>query len=117
MNGKRLKELRLNKKLTQEEVGKFVNVTKVSISGYENNTRSPDTETLQKLADLFQVSTDYILGRTDKQTIPNEDSNNDKEFKEWLNNPDLNVFYRELPKSEEDKIRQLREIWEIIKKK
>lgn len=115
MDGKRLKELRLNKKLTQEEVGKFVNVTKVSISGYENNTRSPDTETLQKLADLFKVSTDYILGRTDKKTIDNIRSE-EQEFEEWLNNPDLNVFYRELPKSEDEKIRQLREIWEIIKK-
>lgn len=63
--GERLKKLRNERKITQEELGKKVNVTKVSISGYENGNRNPDTETLQKLADFFEVSTDYLLGRTD----------------------------------------------------
>lgn len=65
MLGKRLKTLRNEKNLTQEELGKKINVTKVSISGYENNNRSPDTETLQNIADFFDVSVDYLLGRTD----------------------------------------------------
>ncbi|OXS77917.1 hypothetical protein B1B05_09935 [Domibacillus enclensis] len=66
--GERLKSLRKERKLTQEELGKRVNVTKVSISGYENGKRSPDTETLQKLADFFDVSTDYLLGRSEHKT-------------------------------------------------
>src|SRR5690625_1517924 len=57
--------MRTKKKITQEELGRKVNVTKVSISGYENGNRNPDTDTLQKLADYFNVSTDYLLGRTD----------------------------------------------------
>lgn len=65
MLGKRLKTLRKEKNLTQEELGRKINVTKVSISGYENNNRSPDTETLQNIADFFDVSVDYLLGRTD----------------------------------------------------
>ncbi|WP_025727752.1 helix-turn-helix domain-containing protein [Heyndrickxia ginsengihumi] len=65
--GDRLKRLRINKKLTQEELGKIVNVTKVSISGYEKGKRSPDTETLNMLADYFNVTTDYLLGRTDDE--------------------------------------------------
>lgn len=60
----RLKRLRLKHKLTQEQLGKKINVTKVSISGYENGTRSPDIETLQKIADVFDVSIDYLLGRS-----------------------------------------------------
>ncbi|SIQ88477.1 helix-turn-helix domain-containing protein [Domibacillus enclensis] len=68
MLGERLKSLRKERKLTQEELGKRVNVTKVSISGYENGKRSPDTETLQKLADFFDVSTDYLLGRSEHKT-------------------------------------------------
>jgi len=63
--GDRLRKLRTKKKITQEELGRKVNVTKVSISGYENGNRNPDTDTLQKLADYFNVSTDYLLGRTD----------------------------------------------------
>jgi transcriptional regulator with XRE-family HTH domain len=61
----RLKELRKHRKLTQEELGNVINVTKVSISGYENGNRTPDTETLQKLADFFEVSVDYLLGRSE----------------------------------------------------
>ncbi|MED0687935.1 helix-turn-helix domain-containing protein [Anoxybacillus ayderensis] len=74
MLGDRLKRLRLEKKLTQEELGKKINVTKVSISGYENGNRTPDTETLQKLADFFNVTTDYLLGRTDDPNPPESDN-------------------------------------------
>lgn len=94
MKGDRLKKLRTNKKMTQSELGEKVNVTKVSISGYENSNRSPDTDTLQKLADFFDVSTDYLLGRTD---IPNIDSP-----------PTLNTWLRQentdLSESEKDEL-------------
>ncbi|MEH7122076.1 helix-turn-helix transcriptional regulator [Bacillus sp. JJ1773] len=69
MLGERIKKLRKERKITQEELGKKINVTKVSISGYENGIRNPDTDTLKKIADFFGVTTDYLLGRTDN---PNE---------------------------------------------
>lgn len=62
----RLKSLRLGKKLTQEQLGKKINVTKVSISGYEKGIRTPDLDTLQRIADVFDTSVDYLLGRTDE---------------------------------------------------
>lgn len=98
MLGNRLKMLRTEKKITQEELGKFVNVTKVSISGYENGNRTPDTETLQKLADYFDVSTDYLLGRTD---VKNENNS----LQGWLRseNEDLSETERyELEKDIKD---------------
>lgn len=61
--GERLKELRKKKRMTQEELGKVINVSKVSISGYETGSRSPDRETLVSLADFFDVSVDFLLGR------------------------------------------------------
>ena len=67
---KRLRSLRLGHKLTQEELGKKINVTKVSVSGYENGNRVPDMETLQKIAEVFDVQVDYLLGRTDDPTPP-----------------------------------------------
>lgn len=100
MLGKRLKMLRSEKKITQEELGKVVNVTKVSISGYENGNRTPDTETLQKLADFFNVSTDYLLGRADTK---NENKSNG--LQGWLRteNEDLSESERdELEKDIED---------------
>lgn len=60
----RLRALRKERQLTQEQLGELINVTKVSISGYENGNRTPDTDTLRRLADVFGVSTDYLLGRS-----------------------------------------------------
>ena len=64
--GLRLKELRKKKGLTQEQVAKRLNLTKASISGYENNTITPPNDMLARLALLYGVSTDYLLG-LDKQ--------------------------------------------------
>lgn len=115
MNGERLKRLRIEKKLTQSELGNIINVTKVSISGYENGNRSPDTDTLQKLADYFGVSTDYLLGRTDiKEPTTTDD---EVEFQAFINDPELQVWYKELPNSDEEELRKLRTIWEMIKNK
>jgi transcriptional regulator with XRE-family HTH domain len=69
----RLKEIRREKKLTQEQLGQKVNVTKVSISGYESGNRTPDMETLQKIADVLKVSVDWLLGRTDDPSPSNKE--------------------------------------------
>lgn len=67
--GERLKLLRLEKDLTQIELGKQFNLGKTAISLYENNERFPDKETLDKMADFFGCSVDYLLGRTDLKSI------------------------------------------------
>ena len=65
--GSRIKELRTEKRMTQAELGRVIGVTKVSISGYENNTRQPDNSILLKLAGYFNVSTDYLLGKSNNK--------------------------------------------------
>lgn len=62
--GKILKTLRNEKGLNQTELGKVINVGKTTISGYENDSSFPDKETLRTIADFFDVSIDYLLGRT-----------------------------------------------------
>ncbi len=66
----RLKQLRKEKKWTQDCVGSLIGVSKNTVSRYEKGTREPDFETLTKLAELFAVSTDYLLGRTDTPDDP-----------------------------------------------
>ena len=61
----RLRILRKDKGLTQEELGEKVGVSNVSISWYESGNRTPDAATLNKLADVLETSTDYLLGRID----------------------------------------------------
>jgi len=73
--GIRLKELRIEKKMTQSELGSRVNVTKSSISGYENGTRTPDTDTLLSLANALKISVDYLLGRTNYREPAKESTN------------------------------------------
>ncbi|ENY7761737.1 helix-turn-helix domain-containing protein [Listeria monocytogenes] len=66
--GKILKTLRTNKGMTQAELGARLNISKVSISKYESGNQFPDTDTLKRIADIFNVSTDFLLGR--EETIP-----------------------------------------------
>ena len=72
-NGDRLKNLRNERLLSQEEVGNLVNVTKVSICGYEKGKRTPDLETLVNLSDAFNVSPNYFLDR-ELPSVINEDN-------------------------------------------
>lgn len=64
----RLVILRTNKGLSQYELAKVLSLSRGQISNYELGTRQPDYETLAKIADYFNVSTDYLLGRTDDPT-------------------------------------------------
>lgn len=59
----RLKELRKQKKLTQEQLGNLIHVNKMTYNGYENENRQPSIETLCKLADVYNVTLDYLVGR------------------------------------------------------
>ena len=67
--GEKLKELRLQAGLTQKELGEQIKVTKSVISYYELQERYPSPEILLKLADVFHVSVDYLLGRENKQSL------------------------------------------------
>ena len=60
--GKRIKELRKKAGLTQVELGKKINVTKVSVCCYELGTRTPSLDTLVDLSNIFNVNLDYLLG-------------------------------------------------------
>lgn len=70
--GERMKQLRLLKKLTQEELAKKLNLSKSNISKYEANTVEPNLHTLRAIAELFDVSIDYLVGKTDEQSNKKE---------------------------------------------
>ncbi len=63
----RLKELRKERKISQLKLALDLNMNQNSISRYENMEREADYETLIKFADYFNVSIDYLLGRTDNE--------------------------------------------------
>ena len=59
----KIKELRERKEMSQAELAKMLNLSPSTIGMYEQGRRQPNHETLEKLADFFHVSTDYLLGR------------------------------------------------------
>ncbi|PSL42168.1 DNA-binding XRE family transcriptional regulator [Planomicrobium soli] len=75
--GSRIAKLRKNRRpsLTQEEFAHEIGISRAALSHYEKDRREPDYETLQKIANYFSVTTDYLLGREqseDSNTIFNQ---------------------------------------------
>lgn len=64
----RLRDLRARENLTQQELADNTNIARSTLAMYEYGKRRPDFEILDKLADYFDVSFDYILGRSDNNT-------------------------------------------------
>ena len=62
--GKRLKELRKANGYTIEQFAEAVGISKSSVGYYENNNRMPDIEILSRIADVLNVSADYLIGKT-----------------------------------------------------
>ena len=91
----RLKQLRNKKGILQRELAEQLNLSRVAITQYENGNRFPDQDTLNKIADYFNVSLDYLLGRTNIKNTSDKISNAIEDDPELLN------FWNEL-KGRED---------------
>ncbi|MDO4295614.1 MAG: helix-turn-helix transcriptional regulator [bacterium] len=65
MVAKRLKELRLAVSASQADIARILNISRVAYSFYENGKRQPNLESLSLLATYYNVSVDYLMGRTD----------------------------------------------------
>ena len=68
--GLRLRELREKKRRSQQQLADWLGLTRSSISNYENNTQTPPADTLVRLADIYGVSVDYLLGvKNDRKRV------------------------------------------------
>lgn len=101
--GNRLKELRKKSNLTQEQLAAKFYLNKSSISRYENGTQVPEHDLLEKIADYFNVSIDYLLGRSERQySSTNVNNEAAKRISGALNDdPELAEFWDSL-KDRED---------------
>lgn len=66
---KRLKECRKERGLSQREVAIFCDITEKAYQNYELMTREPKLDILIRIADFFEVSLDYLTGRTDRKNL------------------------------------------------
>ena len=63
----RLRELRVERHLTQQEMAEFLGINTRAYQCYESDDRRPNYEKLVALADFFQVSVDYLIGHSDQR--------------------------------------------------
>jgi len=105
---KRLRELREEKGYLQKFVADKIGVRSNTLSGYENGTRSPDPEMIKKLADLYGVTTDYLLGHEVKDIDSMSDEEIDEEIKEIMK--EVDVWYKNEPEDKREKLEMLRKI-------
>ena len=70
--GQRLSRIRKEKEFTQNDIADKVGVTSQAVSKWENDLASPDIDILLKLADIFDISVDELLGKETKTTVLNE---------------------------------------------
>lgn len=114
--GKRLKYLRNKTNRSQEYIAKLIGISRARYSHYENNHVEPDMELIRKLADYFEVTSDYLLGMSD---YPYTDENNqeDNEKTAIMNKiandfPDADLMFHDLSNmSAED----LQDVYDFIK--
>ena len=64
----RIKNLRIERKLTQKSIAHSIEISERTYISLENGNTKPSLDTATKLADYFEVSTDYLLGRSDDPT-------------------------------------------------
>lgn len=86
-----LKKIRKNSKMTQQEVADKLAIKRSTYASYENSTNQPTLDTLKKLASLFDVSLDMLLGRPRPYDFPSSTTQKQKDvFKLILNLDDKN---------------------------
>ncbi|KXT67240.1 helix-turn-helix domain-containing protein [Streptococcus gallolyticus] len=94
----RLKALRKEAKLTQKQMAEALNIKQPTYAQWENGRTKPKGETLERFANFFNVSTDYLLGKTD---IKNSSELTETDIEEILNN-DV-ISYDGKPMTEHDR--------------
>lgn len=103
----RIKELRNKKGIKQADLANFLGVVQGTLSYWENDKFDVDNASLQKLADYFNVSTDYILGRTDDPPLSQK--------KVSVNDKDLKIAFWGNPNEDDELLEDVRSYAQFVK--
>ena len=98
----RLRELRIERELLQSDIAKLINKSERTVGFYETGERDMNTETLAILANFFNVSIDYLLGKSDiRNPVEYKYAYNRPKEAEGLSDEEINDalrFYKEMKK-------------------
>lgn len=117
--GERLSQLRNAKDLTQEEAAKLLNISRSRIALYETNRRDIDTDTLRRLADFYNTTIDYLVGRDNITLISSTNEETHKDLIKFLDQPEVSLDGMLLTKEDKAKIKASLDIifWDTKQKK
>lgn len=118
--GERVSTLRNNKGLSQSELAGRLNIAKSTLAMYETDKREPSFEVVQRIADFFNVTTDYLI--TGETSIKSEDHSvphEEREFLKWVKEQVSDSFFYDWDKDPDERksdyIKGLRLIYELEK--
>jgi transcriptional regulator with XRE-family HTH domain len=109
--GERIVLLRENKGWKQKDLADKVKLNVSVMNRIEKGTRPLTDSEIIKIADALDVSTEYLLGRSNTRTY-----DDDKDFQDFINDPNLGFWakeFKEYPEAE----KELRKIWEVLKER
>lgn len=110
--GKRLKLLRDKTGKSQEDIAKAIGISRARYSHYENNHVEPDMSLIRQLSELYNVSTDYLLGITE---IPHRDEESKRDeiiHKIATEYPDIDLMFKDMENMTAD---DFQDIYDYIK--
>lgn len=108
----RLKRLRKRDNFSREGLGNRIGVSYSTIAKYESGTREPDFDTLNKIAEIFEVSVDYLLGKSEAQQNKESDRRRAIINKIATEFPDSDLMFNDLASMTAD---DLEEVYNYIK--
>lgn len=104
--GNRIKHLREQASLSQKRLAEALGISNVQLSRYETGDRKPDPDTIRQIADYFDVSVDYLLGRdTPSKSSPD------------LDDPELTILFRSLQSASPEIREETRKFLEFLMEK
>jgi transcriptional regulator with XRE-family HTH domain len=98
----RIKALRTERKLTQKDIADFLGISRQAYTKYENDQTEPDNKTLGKLAEYFDVTTDYLLGLSNIRNSEKQPENR---------------FFFDLDDATQEDIEDLEEIYKMLQRR
>lgn len=109
--GKRIRELRVSKGMEQLELARKINISQSKMNKIETGFQKRiEPELLVELSKALDTTVDYIVGKSNDPVLTEQ-----QEFENFIKDPELKRWVKELPKSEEEDLARLKKIWEFIK--
>ncbi len=121
ISGDRIKQLREARNISQIELANRIGINNSVLSRIESGRRPVADSEINSFADFFDVSGDYILGRTNIKgsSLNNKESEKKEqaEFEAFISNPEHGIFFRDYLSAPEERREEMREIFKILQEK